>query len=78
MKKGRALPKDTEVYIYAENNRKLYALRVPVSLYPYLKFVFYSSDGLWASKNVREYWDYYPQRHPHCTLLGILFKNLQI
>jgi hypothetical protein len=78
IKTGSALPNDTEVYIYAENNQKLLARKESVSRYPYLLFIFDPNDGLWASINVREYWDYHPQKHPCITLFGILYKKLEV
>lgn len=41
-------------------------------------FILFNDDGLWATTYVRAMWRHSPHLHPHCTLFGILHKNLEI
>ena len=82
LKKGSEIPATTNVYItntiYTQDCTQIYVQKVRASDYSILTFVFYSSDGLWASINARDFWAKYPDRHPYCTLFGLLYKKLQI
>jgi hypothetical protein len=71
---GCELPYNTDVYSWS------FRFKQPTltKKVDYLRYVFESRDGFWASCAVREFWEIYPHLHPYSTLFDLLAKKLEI
>ena len=77
---GNELPIGTIIYYFNDSLKATYRVKLdrPHNTGFRLFYIFDPKDGLWASENLRKIWECNPERHPQCSLFGMLYKKLEI